>query len=171
MYVLPDDHDVLHFLTWSIHPSEQGLPQLPGQGGRISDEEQARLAKEYADYQRKLDQQKEDYRREHPDATPKSKDGEYDEWFESDNQRELRQIFTGQSQMFEALRELNRKLDEVVGRQERTLSMLSTVSAGGVAVTGGQPGQPLAIDTIRRHEVDAVLNNQNVILSTAREIR
>lgn len=36
----------------------------------------------------------------------------------------------------------------------------------------GQPGQqPVLIDTIRRQEVDAVLNNQNVILNTAREIK
>lgn len=40
-------------------------------------------------------------------------------------------------------------------------------------VTGGQPGQqqPVLIDTIRRQEVDAVLNNQNLILNLAREIR
>lgn len=41
----------------------------------------------------------------------------------------------------------------------------------GGQVTGGQPGQPMLTDTIRRQEVDAVLSNQNVILSTAREIR
>lgn len=29
----------------------------------------------------------------------------------------------------------------------------------------------MLIDTIRRQEVDAVLNNQNVILNTAREIK
>lgn len=36
----------------------------------------------------------------------------------------------------------------------------------------GQPGQqPVLVDTIRRHEVDAVLNNQNIILNTAKEIK
>lgn len=29
----------------------------------------------------------------------------------------------------------------------------------------------MLIDTIRRQEVDAVLNNQNIILNTAREIK
>lgn len=35
-----------------------------------------------------------------------------------------------------------------------------------------QPGQPPVqmIDTIRRHEVDSVLQNQNSILSTARDL-
>nr|CAD7426623.1 unnamed protein product [Timema monikensis] len=169
---LADDHDVLHFLTWSVHPAAQGLPPAPGQATKVTDEDQKRLAQEYSDYQRKLDQQKEDYHREHPDAVTKDKDAEFEEWYESDNQRELRQIFTGQSQMFDALKELNRKLDEVVGRQERTLSLLSSVAAGGApAIASGHPGQPIAIDTIRRHEVDAVLGNQNIILSTAREIR
>lgn len=70
------------------------------------------------------------YRKEHPDAPIKDKD-EFEEWFESDNQRELRQIFQGQSQMFEVTRELSRKLDEIVGRQERTLSLISSIQAGG----------------------------------------
>jgi hypothetical protein len=38
--------------------------------------------------------------------------------------------------MFEVLRELNRKLDEVVGRQERTLSLLSSAQVGGAQQIG-----------------------------------
>lgn len=33
--------------------------------------------------------------------------------------------------MFDALRELHRKLDEIVGRQERTLSLISQIGQGG----------------------------------------
>lgn len=69
--------------------------------------------------------------REHPDEKHEKDDME--EWFENDNQRELRQIFGGQSQIFDVLRELNRKLDEVVGRQERSLSLLSQIQVGGNA--------------------------------------
>lgn len=65
--------------------------------------------------------------REHPDETK----SEEDEWYETDNQRELRQIFSGQSQMFDALRELNKKLDEIVGRQERSLSLISQIQYAG----------------------------------------
>jgi mannose-binding lectin 1 len=97
-----------------------------------------------------------------------------DDWFETDSQRELRQIFQGQNQIFQVVRELNNKLDEVVGRQERTMSLISQTS-GGVAApsaTGHAPAPPGGFpDTIRRHEVDAVFNNQNQILSTVREIR
>ncbi|XP_012275732.1 protein ERGIC-53 [Orussus abietinus] len=162
---LADDHDVLHFLTTSLHPPGQ----IASDGRRATSEEEAKLSQEYQDYQKKLEQQKEDYRRDHPDERQHKEN--VDEWYETDNQRELRQIFSGQSQMFDALRELSRKLDEVVGRQERTLSLISQIQVGGIQATGGQPGQVQLIDTIRRQEVDAVLNNQNVILNTAREIK
>lgn len=62
---------------------------------------------------------------------PEAQKVDYEEYFETENQREMRQIFTGQSQMFDVLRELNRKLDEIVGRQERTLSLISQVQVGG----------------------------------------
>lgn len=72
--------------------------------------------------------------REHPEVQKE----EFDEYYETENQgvRELRQIFNGQSQMFDALRELHRKLDEVVGRQERTLSLISQIGQGGNWIFG-----------------------------------
>ncbi|XP_011154814.1 protein ERGIC-53 isoform X2 [Harpegnathos saltator] len=162
---LADDHDVLYFLTTSLYPPGQ----LPVNGHKVSLEEQAKLNQEYLDYQKKLEEQKEEYHKEHPDRLRKS---EFEDYFETENQRELRQVFEGQSQIFEVLRGLHSKLDEVVGRQERTLSLISQLQAGGVQVSGGQPdGQPMLIDTIRRQEVDAVLTNQNIILNTAREIK
>ncbi|XP_014474951.1 PREDICTED: protein ERGIC-53 isoform X2 [Dinoponera quadriceps] len=160
---LADDHDVLHFLTTSLYPPGQ----LPVDGHKVSVEEQAKLNKEYLDYQKKLEEQKNEYRKEHPDRPLKS---EFEDYFETQNQRELRQVFDAQGQMFEMLRELHNKLDEVVGRQEITLSLM-TQQAGGAKVSGSQAGQPALLDTIRRQEVDAVLNNQNIILSTAREIK
>lgn len=42
----------------------------------------------------------------------------------------------------------------------------------GIKTAGGQPGQQIQlIDTIRRQEVETVLNNQNIILNTANEIK
>ncbi|KAL0117531.1 hypothetical protein PUN28_010387 [Cardiocondyla obscurior] len=159
---LADDHDVLYFLTTSLHPPGQ----LPSDRGEIPTEEQAKLQQEYLDYQKKFDEQKEEYRVENPHAQKLN----YEE-YQSEAQKELEQIFAGQSQMFDALRELNRKLDEIVGRQERTLGLISQLGQGGVQVAG-QPGQqPVLIDTIRRQEVDTVLNNQNILLNTAREIK
>jgi len=76
------------------------------------------------------------YHREHPDAVRKDKDPEYEDWFESDSQREFRQIFNGLLKTHEDSRELNRKLDEIIGRQERTLSLLSSIQAGGAQQIG-----------------------------------
>lgn len=163
---LADDHDVLHILTSSLHSQQQQQQQQPN-------EDQAKLRQEYEEYQKKLEQQKADYRKEHPNEV---KEPEVDDWFESDNQRELRQIFSGQSQMFDVLRELHKKMDEVVGRQERTLSLVSQGAGGQVQVpaAGGQQGTgqgQVYIDTIRRDEVNAVLNNQNQIVAAQREMR
>ena len=57
--------------------------------------------------------------------------------FESQDSRELKQIFEGQSHIHGTIRELNRKLDEVIGRQERTLSSISMMGTG-VAPSGQQ---------------------------------
>lgn len=78
------------------------------------------------------------YKKEHPDAH-KEPESEFEEWFETDSQRELRQVFSVQSQMYEAVKSLGNKLDEVIGRQERTLSLLSTIPGGGVPVHGQIP--------------------------------
>ncbi|KAL6268432.1 hypothetical protein P5V15_001568 [Pogonomyrmex californicus] len=152
---LADDHDILYFLTTSLYPPGQ----LPVDGSKVSLEEQAKLQQEYLDYQKKLNEQKEEYHKEHPEMQKV----DYED-FESENQRELRQIFNGQSQIFDGLRELHKKLDEIVGRQERTLGLISQIGQG-------QSGHQPLIDTIRRQEVDAVLDNQNLILNTAREIK
>ncbi|XP_045483066.1 protein ERGIC-53 isoform X1 [Harmonia axyridis] len=167
---LADDHDVIHFLTNSLHQPGQFQ-----QTQQVAGDEQQKLNKEYQDYQRKLEQQKADYRKEHPEAKPE----ESDDWFESDNQRELRQIFQGQSQIYEIIKELGRKLDEVVGRQERTMSLISQQSSGlaSQAVPSAAPGQApppqggYGGDTIRRHEVDAMFNSQNQIMGVLNELK
>ncbi|XP_049882972.1 protein ERGIC-53 [Pectinophora gossypiella] len=164
---LADDHDVLHLLTSSLHATQQG------QG--ISSDEQARHAAEFAEYQRKLDQQKEDYRKEHPDEV-RDKEGEFEDWFESDGQRELRQIFQGQGQIHDVLRDLNKKLDEVIGKQMNSLSMLTAVYGH----TQGQPLQPAAPGQapaqmpglpIGRHEWDALATNNQILINTVAELK
>lgn len=168
---LADDHDVFHFLTTSLHPQNQQDPH-----GEVPQMDSEKLSKEYQEYQKKLDQQKEDYRKDHPDE--QKTDDNMEDWFETDNQRELRQIWQAQSVTTEVLRELSKKLDEVIGRQERTLGLLS---ASGQQLQPGQPQQQYVpppagtqqqySDTIRRSEVDSLMNSQNILTSTVREIR
>lgn len=168
---LADDHDVYHFLTTSLYqPGEftEGTQQAP--------EDSAKLAQEYQDYQKKLDQQKEDYKKEHPEE----KKDEFDDWFETDNQRELRQIFQAQSQMTDVMKDLSRKMDEVIGRQERTMGLLSTNAQAGVQQPQiqhqqGVPQHPGAVpqfgSEVRRQDIDIIIQNQNTFISTVRDIK
>ncbi len=68
------------------------------------------------------------YRQANPDAA-KTGEENPEEWFETDSQRELGQIFSGQSKMFDALRDIQRKMDDIVGRQERTISLMSAIQS------------------------------------------
>lgn len=103
---------------------------------------------------------------------------EWEEFYESENQRELRQIWQGQSQINEHLRELSRKVDEIIGRQENTLSLVSR----GLAANAGQALPPPAAGQaplpqvtagvgVTRQDVDLLIANQNILLTTIREIR
>ncbi|KAL1501520.1 hypothetical protein ABEB36_006826 [Hypothenemus hampei] len=165
---LADDHDVIHFLTSSY------ADPLATASDQMLTEDQQKLQQEYLEYQRKLEQQKEEYRKEHPGE---QKEPDLEDWFESDSQRELRQIFQGQNQIFEIIKELNRKLDEVVGKQERTMSLITQqTGAVGSNIPPPPPGQQIpsggyAGDSIRRHEVDAIFNNQNQVQTAVGEIR
>lgn len=85
------------------------------------------------------------YHKQHPESKTKE-DTEFEDWFETDSQRELHQIFSGQSQIVDSVKVVSQKLDEVVGRQERTLSLLSsvqsTIAVAGAMGGGVPPGQP-----------------------------
>lgn len=94
---------------------------------------------------------------------------------------------------------MSQKLDEVVGRQERTLSLLSNVQStmavvGSMGSAQGQPHGKNFLLTIKmnlfkfsvyynvvqvpqgnagmgRQDVDLLINNQNGIISSVREVR
>merc|ERR1711928_299522 len=118
-----------------------------------------------------MGKQKTEYREANPDAAKDEMDNP-EEWYESDSQRELGQIFSGQSKMFDSLREIQKKLDEIVGRQERSLGLLSAVQTNqGQQTAPVVGGQAVPVDTIRRHEVDIVLANQREMTGAAREIK
>lgn len=64
--------------------------------------------------------------------------------------------------MFEVLRDLNRKLDEIMRNQGKGI------------VPGVDPGSiphGIPTDGMKRHEVDAMLQNQNVLLNTVLELK
>ncbi|XP_023935300.1 protein ERGIC-53 [Bicyclus anynana] len=164
---LADDHDVIHLLTSSLHSTQQTG------GQQISTADQQKLSQEYQEYQKKLEQQKEEYRKEHPDEV-RDKEGEFDDWFESDGQRELRQIFQGLGQIQDVMRDLHKKVDEVIGKQSNSLSLLSAVYSQAQGVQPAQPGQPpvqMPALPISRQDWDAMTTNQQIVINTIAELK
>jgi mannose-binding lectin 1 len=170
---LADDHDVLRFITHSLRSPEMAL--LPDVAEAA---ENKKVEAEFAEYQQKLNVQKEDWRKEHPDEAKDVKDDDvWADLFMDDATKELKQIFEGQSAMGETVKALHSKMDQIIGRQEQALSMLTQVQnmRGGAPpppaqVQGGVPQLP-PIDTINRDEVNAVLANQRELVSAARDIK
>ena len=158
---LADDHDVIRFSTHSMRAPEMAL--VPD---NINAEESKKFEEEFEQYQSKLKEQKEQWNKEHPDQVKPETD-EWDNWY-SESDKELQQIFQGQSDMKEVLASLHKKMDEIIGRQDRTLSVLA---GGAPQQVGGGGGGGIPVDTIRRDEVNAVLANQKEIVSASRDIK
>lgn len=171
---LADDHDALKFLTTSLHP--------PGTGpstGSIPDPDKQKIDTQYEQFKDKLEKQKEQYFKDHPDEAKKYRekeelDGAHE--YETLGEKELQQIFDSQSQMYQALQTLNRKLDEILGRQERTLSLIGSGSLNmaqqqGGPTHAGQQQIPNVGLPIQRHEVEALLGSQREVLQSTRDIR
>lgn len=178
----PDDHDVLKFSTSSLRAPE--MAQAPD---AVNEAESKKFEQEFEEYQKKLKEQKDKWAEENPDQVKPDTD-EWDSWF-SEQDKELQQIFQGQSEMKNHLLELTRKMDDIIRRQERTMSMIgvinefhnfilllfakwhnTSIQGGQVAPSSGSGGGPV-VDTIRRDEVNAVLANQREIVSASRDIK
>ena len=56
----------------------------------------------------------------------KTEDDDWDNWMD-ESQKELQNIFQGQSAMKEILTELHRKMDDIISRQERAFNAISTI--------------------------------------------
>ncbi|XP_033109456.1 protein ERGIC-53-like [Anneissia japonica] len=159
---LADDHDLLKFLTHSLTPPD--AEEQVGDG-HITEEERQKFKEEYEQYYQKLEKQREEYRQKNPD---KNKD--YDDLFEDQTSRELRQVYEAQSNIVRILGSLQQKLDEISGRQERTISTITNMQqAGGVQPAGGNQGLPQ--DNIKRHEVDTMLRVQSDVQRTVNDLR
>ena len=69
--------------------------------------------------------------------------------FQSQNEKELKQIFDGQNMIHVIMKELSRKLDELMGRQEMVLSRVNSFPVGGNQQQQQQPGAPQVSGQVR----------------------
>lgn len=163
---LADDHDALKFLTYSLQDPSQIKD-------KVEDErERERYIREYEDYKQKLEQQKNDYLKLHPDEADKLKAEPTDE-YESLGEREFQQVLHAQNEIHDVLKNLNHKLDEILGRQERSLSILSVLQASGYAAPSGtasQPGHAVAMP-MQRHEFESLFAQTQEVVSNTRQLK
>ncbi|RUS83961.1 hypothetical protein EGW08_008267 [Elysia chlorotica] len=160
---LADDHDALYLLTHTLLDPTAHTAQ-------ISDAERAKFDQEFKQYQDELDKAKQQINVVF--ATYQ---------FQGQNEKELRQIFDGQNVIHQELRDMGRKVDELMGRQEMVISRLNSLPAGQQLGGQQQPqvaaqvpqggGQINLQGTIQRHEVDRVINNQNSLLQQLGELK
>ncbi|KAK3764791.1 hypothetical protein RRG08_046430 [Elysia crispata] len=167
---LADDHDALYLLTHSLHDPT-------AQTAQISDAEREKFEQEFKQYQEELDRAKQQYQQDHPNEKMDQYDEDDSEWFQGQNEKELRQIFDGQNVIHQVLRDMGRKVDELMGRQEMVISRLNAMPVGQQAggqqpQVGSQAGGQINLQgTIQRHEVDRVISNQNSLLQQLGDLK
>ena len=83
---------------------------------------------DFEEYEKKLKEQKDQWKKDNPELWKEKQKDDYDDGDLLGYDRELQQIFEGQSTMREIMQDLHRKMDEIIGRQERTLSLVSQVN-------------------------------------------
>ena len=163
---LADDQDVLSFITHSL--IDKAAPET----STLSNEEQKKYDKEYEEFMRQLEQEKEKYMKEHPEKQDEYIDEK--KMFEGESDRQFRTILDVQNSMQGSLRSLDSKMAEILGRQERIVSMISNLPAagsGGAAQHGSATGQAaIPVDTIRRDEVTHIITQQNELVKNIRDI-
>ena len=89
---LADDHDVLEFLTHSLHPQDLSIENK----NKFMEEKQ-KMDNEYQEFLEKMNKAKEEYKKEHPKAV--SDLDVNDILYERQEERELRQIFESQNEI------------------------------------------------------------------------
>jgi mannose-binding lectin 1 len=167
---LADDHDVLKFLTSSLQDPTQIKDKIE------EDRERERYTREYEEYQTKLEKQKTDYLKLHPDEVEKLKMDPSDE-YESVGEREFKQVLHAQNEIHDVMKGFAHKLDEILGRQERSLSLLSLIQSTGYAQqTGGaaqpvaQPSHPVSLP-MQRHEFESLFAQTQEVVSNTRQLK
>lgn len=153
---LADDHDVLAFLTHSLTPLQESEEKTT-----VPEVERKKMEKEYEEYREKLEKAKEEYKKDHPKGKVEVDE---DKVFESQDVRELRLIYEGQNDIARLLKSSLGKLDEIVGRQERQLSMLTMISQNN---NGQRQGSTLA----EKRDVDAVSNTQKQMFADLKDLK
>ncbi|XP_069758705.1 protein ERGIC-53-like [Narcine bancroftii] len=153
-----DDHDVLSFITFSLTD-----PEKTEASTRVHEEQQEdKYQEEYERFEKNLEKRKEEYQKQHPEMRGPDEDA-----FETESQRELQMVVSGQSLIEGELTRLREKLEEALEEHQQHLKTFSRQSrdrpTGG---SGRESGQQDAID----ESLMTVLNGQKKAAQQVQEI-
>ncbi|KAI0227060.1 Protein ERGIC-53 [Lamellibrachia satsuma] len=155
---LADDHDVHSFLTHSL--SEQYTADEAA-ATVLPPEDLKKYEAEFDEYGQKLDKAREEYQKEHPEVRQHQEEGET--IYESQDIRELNLIYAGQNAIHDTMQELNKKIDNLVSRNDR---IATQIDARGQPVGGGATG-----GTIGRVDLEELLGNQRQLTQSLTDMR
>nr|XP_033789420.1 protein ERGIC-53 [Geotrypetes seraphini] len=152
---LADDHDVLSFLTFQLtEPGEM----VPPPDTTIPKEEKDKYQEEFEHFQQELDKKKEEFQKDHPDM----QENLVDDIYESVSDRELRQIFEGQSRIHLEIKQLNKQLDMILDEQKMYVSAVKDMITKKGSDEQGQ---------VTENNLGAILKNQEDMLTYVKEIK
>ena len=153
---LADDHDVISFLTSSLHP--QSLTEADN---KAVQDEKLKMEKEYQEYQDKMNKAREEYKKENPETKSELAVNEND-YYEAQETRELRQIFEGQHQITNAIKSSINTLNEIFSKQDKQFGLLHEMSQRLAQVPGSA-----------RHQMDLenVMRAQTVFSEDIKELK
>ncbi|NWV21600.1 LMAN1 protein, partial [Origma solitaria] len=156
---LADDHDVLSFLTFQL--TEPGK-ETPAADAEIPPKDKEKYQEEFEHFQQELDKKKEEFQREHPDVQGEAA---AEDVFETASERELRQIFEGQSRIHLEIKELRVRLDAVLDEHRKFISALTEdISKRGA-------GSPHRQGEVVQEELETVVKKQEEVIRQVQEIR
>ncbi|CAF0758918.1 unnamed protein product [Didymodactylos carnosus] len=150
---LADDHDVIEFLSYT-YINKQSMNQA-------NEEQMKKYNEEYEKYDQDLKKQREDYQKDHPDA-PQPTDEK--SLYESEYDREFRQILETQGQMRYSLVNIDRQMAELLGRIERYQGINQIVS------TGIQGDDNIPSDIARVQDINHVISSQSDVTKTIQSL-
>lgn len=152
---LADDHDVSSFEVFSFQSTTAAHV-----ASAISAEERRRQEESYRQQQEEFKRKQEQFQQEHPEKFKIQAEQEALEQFEDPQMRRLRAVHEGQQSIFDVLKQLDSKLDQLSQAQQTILQ-----------TKGLQPGVPSSDGSLQRHEVNEIIQASRELTETIRDLK
>ncbi|XP_072881583.1 protein ERGIC-53-like isoform X2 [Hemitrygon akajei] len=154
-----DDHDVLSFVTFSL--SDPVTPNASAQAQKEQEEDE--YQREYERFEKDLEKRKDDFRKQHPEL-----DTPDEEAFETQSQREMQMVISGQSIIQEELTKLRERLADAFDEHKQHTENFSKLSKDRHTSTAARGSGRQ--DAVNSESLMNVLNGQKNVVQQVQEI-